>query len=477
MLVNLRIINVCKVMVIAASLFLLNAEAQNAIGSGNIASVYSNNCAVCHGAKLEGGIGSALNDDVWQFASNDDERADVIRNGIANTEMPAWGDKLSDLEIRALVILMHEQKQLANSQSILQKTTGKDGIFSTEDYSFSLERVAGGEGMLWSMDFLPDGSIISTQRDGVLWHFKGSERQVITGIPKVWQNGQGGLLEVQLHPDYAKNKWIYLTYSESVKPGRGITAIVRGKIKNNEWVEQQEIFHAPVKFHGSKGHHFGSRLVFDNGYLFFGIGDRGEMEQAQDISRPNGKIHRIFDDGRVPKDNPFYNTDKAFKTIWAYGNRNPQGMDKHPLTGELWETEHGPRGGDETNLIKKGKNYGWPVITYGMNYNGQPISSQTHKDGMEQPEHYWVPSIAVCGIDFYEGDVFPKWKYNLIVGGLASEELHRLVIEDNKVVKDEILMKNQGRIRDVANGPDGHIYVILNQGQNKIGSIFKLMKK
>lgn len=453
-------------------------QAQNAIGGGDIANIYKTNCAVCHGANLEGAIGSALNDDNWKYAQDDDARAKVIREGIANTEMPAWDDKLSAEDIRLLVIFMHEQRQLANAEASLKKTQGNNGVFVTEDYSFTLEKIATAKGPLWSMDFMPDGSILSTQVDGLLWRFKDGKRLgPITGIPKVWRNGQGGLLEVQLHPEYKKNGWIYLSYSESVKDGYGMTAVVRGKIKNDKWVDQEEIFHVPVKFHSDMGHHFGSRLVFKDGYLFFGIGDRGYMNQAQDVTRPNGKIHRIHDDGRIPKDNPFHKTKDAYPSVWAYGNRNPQGLDKHPVTGVLWETEHGPRGGDETNIIEPGNNYGWPVITYGMNYNGKPISAITKKEGMEQPKHYWVPSIAVCGIDFYEGGVFPKWKNNLMVGGLASQELHRLVIEGDKVVKDEILMKNQGRVRDVANGPDGYLYVVLNQGADKIGSIYKLVPK
>jgi glucose/arabinose dehydrogenase len=186
------------------------------------------------------------------------------------------------------------------------------------------------------------------------------------------------------------------------------------------------------------------------------------MEMAQDLSRPNGKIHRIYDDGRVPGDNPFRAIANAYPTIWTYGNRNPQGLDMHPVTGEIWESEHGPRGGDEINVIQAGDNYGWPVITYGINYNGKPITDVTTAPGMEQPKHYWTPSIAVCGIDFYEGDQFPEWKYDLFAGGLASQELHRLQIEGEQIVSDEIILKDVGRVRDVASGPDGYLYVVLN---------------
>ncbi len=243
-----------------------------------------------------------------------------------------------------------------------------------------------------------------------------------------------------------------------------MTAVVRGRIRDGKWTEEQKLYSAPKELHTSTRAHFGSRFVFQDGYLFFGIGDRGRMGQAQDLDRPNGKIHRIHDDGRVPADNPFVNTPGALPTIWAYGARNPQGLALHPLTGELWETEHGPRGGDEVNLILPGRNYGWPTITHGINYNGKPITDKTAMPGMEQPAHYWVPSIAVCGIDFYQGDKFPKWQNNLLVTGLASQQLHRLVIEDGKVVRDEVILKGQGRLRDVNTGPDGLVYLALDSG-------------
>ncbi len=450
--------------------------AQIAIGGGAISKIYSKHCAACHGKSLEGGLGSALNDDVWKYAHNDVQRAMVIQDGIPDTDMPAWGKQLSHEDIRLLVIFMHEQRQLANQQATLAKTQGVNGIFTTDDYRFKLESVAETQGILWAMDFLPDGSIIATQKNGNLWRFKDGKRfGPIAETPEVWNKSQGGLLDVRIHPLYNENGWIYLSYAESIEQGKGLTAVVRGKITDDRWHSQEEIFHVPTKFHTSKGQHFGSRLVLQGGYLYFGIGDRGEMEQAQDITRPNGKIHRLHEDGRIPTDNPFYNSPNAFQSIWSYGNRNPQGLDQHPLTGDIWESEHGPRGGDEINIITKGINYGWPLITYGMNYNGKPISANTHQEGLEQPKHYWVPSIAVCGIDFYEGDVFSKWKYNLMVGGLASQELHRLVIENNTLIKDEILLKNQGRIRDIANGPDGHLYLVINQENERDSSIYKLV--
>ncbi len=381
--------------------------------------------------------------------------------------MVPWKGVLTEEQIRSLVIFIREQKHLVESTGILEKVKPLGGVFSTEQHNFRFEKIAEIDDILWSIAFLPDDSILFTQRSGKLWHLKNGVKTEIKGMPKVRAVSQGGLLEVAPHPDYEKNGWIYLSFSQDAGAkidGKeaSMTAVVRGRIKNNKWVDQEDIFIVPPKFHTIKGGHYGSRFVFDDGYLFFSIGDRQEGDPAQDLTVPHGKIHRIHDDGRVPRDNPFVRQKNAYKSIWAYGNRNPQGMDSHPLTGDLWATEHGPRGGDELNLIQKGLNYGWPVITYGMNYDGTPWTEFTHKDGMEQPAHYWLPSIATAGVDFYEGDGFPEWKYDLLATGMSAEELQRIVIKDRKVVHVETILKKQGRVRDVATGPDGMIYVALN---------------
>ena len=221
-------------------------------------------------------------------------------------------------------------------------------------------------------------------------------------------------------------------------------------------------------------HHYGCRIVFDHeGYLYFAIGERGTGEHAQDFTRPNGKVHRINKDGSIPDSNPFVNEKNAMKSLFSLGNRNIQGMAIHPKTGQLWVTEHGPMGGDELNLIKAGKNYGWPVITYGLNYNGTVISVLTHKEGMEQPILYWKPSTAVCGLDFYTGDLFKKWKNKLLVGALKYEEVSLLSIEDERVMHQDVVLKGAGRVRDVSTGPDGAIYVVLNNP----GSVLRLTPK
>ncbi len=457
----------------------LAAPAQNRAGSGDVKDIYLENCAGCHGRELEGGSGGSLIDDAWKYGGSDEAIATSIRDGMPDMGMPAWHEALDEKQIRALVIYIREKKAETATAQLRERLAGDGGVFEGGGHRYTLEEVGAGDGILWSIAFLPDGALLVTQRDGVLWRFADGERTRIEGTPEVWQRGQGGLLEVAPHPDYAQNGWIYLSFSENTgaeEDGKeaGMTAVVRGRIADGRWTDEQKLFSVDGALHSSTGAHFGSRFVFDDGYLFFGIGDRGRKERAQDLGRPNGKIFRLHDDGRVPADNPFVGVEGALPAIWSYGHRNPQGMDLDPATGLLWESEHGPRGGDEINLVEKGRNYGWPVITYGMNYNGTPITDETHREGMEQPKLHWTPSIAVAGIDFYEGDAFPGWKGRLLAGGMASQELHLLTIENGEVTADEVILKDQGRIRDVASGPDGLIYLLLNSGDPMKGRIVRM---
>jgi glucose/arabinose dehydrogenase len=320
----------------------------------------------------------------------------------------------------------------------------------------------------WSLAFLPDGRALATEKGGDLMLIEKGARtgKVVTGTPPVDHDSQAGLFDVVPHPDYARNGWIYLAYShpqENAGKKVSLTRIIRGHVRDGAWSNQETIYEAPVAVYpGAGGVHFGGRIVFDGkGYIFFTIGERGRGPNAQDLTVPMGKVHRLHDDGRVPADNPFVSNKSAVPSIWSYGHRNPQGLARDAVTGNLYDAEHGPRGGDEINLVRPGLNYGWPVITYGMNYDGTPMTDQTAKDGMEQPITYWVPSIAISGINFYTGDLFPKWKNNLFVASLAAEELRRLEIRDGKVVKQELLFKSLGRIRHVIGGPDGAIYVLL----------------
>jgi glucose/arabinose dehydrogenase len=319
----------------------------------------------------------------------------------------------------------------------------------------------------WAIAFLPDGRMLVTERPGRLRIIDGGRLlpEPVRGIPAVY-GGEGGLLDVALHPNYSRrgNDWIYLSYGDKSADGLGMTAVIRGRLRNGEFVDRQQIFKADFSLYRSKGLRFGSRLLFDGkGHLFFSVGDRGHPGDEQDLSRPNGKVHRVDDDGRIPRDNPFVKRPGALPSIWTYGNRNPQGLAFSPDTGELWEAEHGPRGGDELNILHPGHNYGWPVITYGMNYDGTPITDHMAQEGMDQPITYWVPSIATSPITFYTGDRFPHWKNNLFLGSLAAQELRRLVIHGHSVTHQEILFKGIGRVRDVVNAPNGYLYIVLNQ--------------
>lgn len=434
---------------------------------------YKKNCASCHGNKMQGGLGGALLGKSWKYGGTDADIAQVITNGIAEKGMPAWKSALSDEDIRALIIYMREVGAKTNSDAQLKSLQPTEGVFSTKHHKFKLEKLVGGFGVLWALDFLSDGSMLVSERDGILWRIKAGEKAKVMGTPKVWANTQGGLLDIAVKQDDGNNPWVYLSYSQPSSNG-AMTAVVRGKIKNNQFVDSQIIFQADEKFHTQKGYHFGSRIVLDKGYIFFSVGDRGDQQQAQDLSRPNGKIHRLFDDGRTPEDNPFVKTPEAIKSIWSYGSRNPQGM-VLSHNGLLWETEHGPRGGDEVNIIEKGVNYGWPSITYGMNYDGTAITNKTSAPGMAQPKHYWVPSIAVTAIDEYSGSAFPSWSHHLLVGSLAKQELQLLEVKGTEVMSSELLLKNQGRIRDLVVGSDGLIYLAMNPDGEKGSAIYRLV--
>ena len=339
-------------------------------------------------------------------------------------------------------------------------------ILQSEEHTFRVETFATGLGVPWGLAFLPDGRLLVTEREGRLRivSTNGTVSPPIDGVPKVRVRGQGGLMDVALHPQYAETGWIYLSYSDPLPGPLGgmlsYTAISRGRLQDDELVDVEVVYRVPDQFYTRHSHHYGSRIVFDReGYLYFAIGDRGQRPLAQNVKLPNGKIHRLHDDGGVPSDNPFVGGNGAIASIWSYGHRNPQGMAMHPETDQLWAAEHGPKGGDELNYVRRGLNYGWPAITYGINYDGTPITDQTHADGMEQPQTYWVPSIAICGIDFYTGELFGNWQNDLLVTSLRFNRLHRLRLAGIEVVHDEIAYQGESRMRDVQTGPDGAIYL------------------
>ncbi|WP_136467127.1 PQQ-dependent sugar dehydrogenase [Flagellimonas onchidii] len=357
------------------------------------------------------------------------------------------------------------------STSCAQKRDNSINLPKTID--FTIEAVVSNLQNPWGMVFLPNGGILITEKAGKLLHFKNGRTTEITSLPDVYVRGQGGLLDIALHPNYEQNGWLYLSYSSNDGGGKGgNTTIMRAKLDNSKLVEKKVLYKAAPNT--TKGQHFGSRFVFDNdGYLYFSVGDRGNRDvNPQDVSRDGGKIYRLHDDGQIPEDNPFVSKSGAKAAIYSYGHRNPQGMAVHPETGKLWEHEHGPRGGDEINIVEKGKNYGWPVITYGINYSGTKITDETSRPGMEQPLYQWTPSIGPCGMTFVSSNNYPKWKGNLLVGSLAFQYLERLVIENNKVVYREKLLDGMGRVRNVKQAPDGFIYVGI-EGKG----IYKLIPK
>ena len=312
----------------------------------------------------------------------------------------------------------------------------------------------------WGMAFLPDGRVLITERAGTIRIVKDGklEPQNVQNVPAVYANGQGGLLDITLHPDYNQNGWIYFTYS---KPGSGggSTTLTRAKLNGNSFTDLQELF--VVKPFVGSGVHFGSRIVFDGqGYVYVSTGERGTKENAQSLATHNGKVIRLHDDGRVPDDNPFVNTANAQPEIWCYGNRNIQGMVYDKANNILWAHEHGPRGGDEINRIQKGKNYGWPVTTHGIDYSGSIISNDKEKEGIEPPVHVWTPSIAPCGMALVTSDRYRGWKGNLLVGALAGQHIARVEVDGNKIKGEEKLLNGMARFRAVTEAPDGYIYAV-----------------
>lgn len=430
------------------------------------ASVYALYCAACHGADLQGGKVPSLLDGRWKQGSDDESLRKSIRDGIVTSGMPAFKQVLTEAEVRALIILIRESAKRAKDP-VPEKSRELPAVAQTsEEHRYRIELVADELDVPWSMVFLPDGRLLFTERKGEMYlaqQIRPAEwtLQEIKNPPQVWVRDEGGLLALALHPEYANNGWIYLSFSDPGENDTSMLKVVRGRLRDGSWTDQETIYQAPPEIYTSNGINFGSRFVFSGDYLFFSVGERGAVGEAQDITRPNGKVHRIFHDGRIPPDNPFTQTSGAVGSIWSYGHRNPQGLAMHPSTGELWETEHGPRGGDELNYVEPGKNYGWPVITYGMNYDGTPVSSLTHHDGMEQPVLHWTPSIATSPLRFYTGDAFPRWKNQLFLGALAQQELRRLVVEGREVKHQEVILKDLGRVRDMITGPDGYLYVAL----------------
>lgn len=333
-------------------------------------------------------------------------------------------------------------------------------IETPKNIKYTYETIADSIDIPWGLTFLNEKELLVTDKAGTLFHVEDGVKTEITGLPPVYVRGQGGLLDIAISPDYATTGIIYFTTSSSLGEEKGgHTALYRTQIENKTLVNTKLLYKGD--YNTKKGQHWGSRISFDqSGHLYFSIGDRGNRDvNPQDLTRDGGKIYRLNLDGSIPKDNPFVDEPNSRAAIYSYGHRNPQGMVTHPKTGEIWTHEHGPRGGDEINIIQAGKNYGWPVITYGINYSGTTITELTEKEGLEQPLYYWLPSIAPSGMAFSSSGIYPDWEGDLFVGSLKFEYLERLEIENNKVIKREKVLDSIGRVRNVEQGPDGYLYV------------------
>ncbi len=430
--------------------------------------IFTQYCSSCHGEKIE-----AFVDRKWKYGTTKAEIVKTITTGALDAGMPSWKNILSSKQIDNLAAQI--VKSLANVEQYKFSSKPKTNVFQSGSMTIKLDTMATGFDSPWGITQMPDGQLLVTDRSGKLYKIdQNKQKTEIKNIPKALSKGQGGLLDVEIHPQYATNGWVYLSYSkykEEAGETLTTTALVRGKIVGDEFTESKEIFEANP--YTKTTYHYGSRIVFDGkGYLFLSVGERGKhFEYAQGTDNDLGKVHRMYDDGRIPEDNPFYGKSPNSQTLYTFGNRNPQGLTQHPVTKEIWEHEHGPRGGDEINIVKKGVNYGWPTISYGINYDGKPITNLSKKEGMEQPLHYYLPSIAPSGMAFVTGDKYPSWKGNLIIGSLRFNYLERVILKDTKVLESRKELLNVGRMRSVKMGQDGYIYI----GVENPGMVFRLL--
>jgi len=455
--------------------------------------MYADNCAVCHGENMDGGaqgpplVGAAL-----QHGETVDELQRSIADGFLSSGMPGWSKTLEESHIRSLAILIAERRvdRRFTDMKMDKALEIPTGIFETERASFHLETVATGIAPYpFSIAPLPDGRILVTEKTGGLSIVNpDGSRTTIVGTPETsglgvevlgLNYGIGWLLDVAPHPDYEHNGWIYLHHTDlctecedaegSILPVT-MNRIVRGRIEGDRWVDQEVIWSVPHRFYTeSPDIAAGGRIAFDpEGYLYFSVGIKGGyFEGIQDLGTPYGKIHRVHDDGSIPADNPFVNVRGAMASIWTYGHRSPQGLEFEPKTHELWGTEMGPRGGDEVNLLLAGRNYGWPLYSLGVDYDGTPV--EYWKDlgiefdlaDIEQPVVDLTPSPAVSSFVIYDGNAFPDWRGQFLVGSLKATELYRMEIVDHRLRHVETVLKNLARIRDIESGPDGQVYLLL----------------
>lgn len=454
-------------LLIGLSLIALSAYAQQG------AKIYETYCVGCHGADLKGTpAGSSLLAENLNQGTNKTAISQSISKGVSGTTMISWSNSLSPADVEAVTeyILNSRTSPSANQHSEKHLTA------STGDYTLKIEKlVTEGMDTPWGIEFTDANQALITGNKGALyWVVDGKlDPRKVTGLPFIYGSDMfGGMMDLAVDPNYSENGGVYFAFSHNPrntvdKTSPAMTKVVRGKIQDDQWVEQETLFEAPDSILVSGGMRWGSRLLFDKeGYLYFTIGDMQQSIQSgnnpQLPYRAEGKIFRIHPDGGIPTDNPFHGKDAVLQGIYAWGTRNVQGLAQHPMTGEIYFTDHGPKGGDEVNRLKRAGNYGWPMITYGVNYDGSPITELREKVGMEQPITYYDPSIAICAAEFITGDLFSKWKNQLLITALKDQEIRRLVIEGDQLISQEVILKGMGRVRDVKVGPDGALYVLTN---------------
>lgn len=474
--------------------------------------IYLDKCATCHGDSFEGAAqGPALAQPSPIEQGDLEDLIKTIKNGVPEKGMPAFAPTLNPIEIKRLAILISEVRLTgvrgSDYYNVQQSFSIPASPVETEKHTFTIESVATGiDPLPYSIAPLPDGRILVTEKMRGLRIVEqdGSLSDLIEGTPQAYDQafqapgvflkyGTGWMLDVAPHPDYEANGWVYMTYGDrctqcnyvSKASGQAVSMLklIRGRIKDGAWVDQETIWQADsLRYSPLPDMTLGGRIAFDeaSGHLYFTLGMKGisNYHGIQELNQPGGKIHRINYDGSIPEDNPFLATPEALPSIWTYGHRSPQGLEFNPRTGQLWGTEMGPRGGDEVNLIQPGKNYGWPLVSNGLNYDGTPVAYgkllniEVDSMTLEYTKIDLTPSPAISSFVIHDGSMFPEWKDNLIVGTLKATELYRMVIEDDEIVHKETIVKDFARIRDVEHGPDGSIYLLLEQEEG--GQIVRL---
>ena len=428
---------------------------------------YTAYCASCHGEKM-----IAFADRDWKHGKTDSALLISIGHGWTDS-LPKLDSSLTEQDKNELVAYI--QTGITNAAKYIQKEEPTTNVFKTDSLTVKLDTVVSGINVPWSIAFLPSGEMLVTERGGKLYLVQpGKTKQEIKGVPAVVAEGQGGLLDIKLDPGYRTNSTVYLSFAKGVKSDSGVvttTAVVSANFDGVTLKDVKEIFVAQP--YQKTRHHYGGRLEFGkDGSLFITVGDRGkEFVTAQSLQNDAGKVHRIKTDGSVPSDNPYVNAAGNKPTIYSYGHRNPQGMAINPVTGQIWENEHGPRGGDEINIVQQTKNYGWPVSTWGINYDGKVISSEGAKEGVQQAVQVWIPSIGPSGMAFVQGDKYRGWANTVLSGSLRFRFLNISYLDGDKVVKEEAVLRNIGRVRDVRMGPDGFLYVAVETP----GYVFRLV--